>query len=416
MREFAGSMAELLNFCALYYTIQLVRCALISVIVYMAVVLLRKTIFKNRVFGKGALWIFFLPILFAGKMKFFYESAAGSFIFTYWTGFLIRRPWLGWLYFGVVFLYAARLLYKRRRLKRLIDGMEKRSVDGTPVFVTELPVSPFTMGVFHPRIVVPRMIWERYSGDELRLILLHEKEHIRLGHLAFYLLWDVLRVLLWINPLLSIGTWLFREDMEEICDVATIQKEQSDACEYGQLLLKTMQLLQTESRDFNMYASFAGNPKYRDIRQRVTRIAEYRPYKRALGVSVFALFILLCVTAIAGIHIVSYGRNTENDTVLAYGFDGENVTFSDVGGDALRQMVSWDDRYVYVDRDAFERYLREQRAAGDIFIVFGGIYKLPGVGGFGYSCCYEPGGEGPVARIPYDNREDDWRVKLLKLL
>lgn len=417
MREWAERMTELLDFCSLYYTIQLVRCALVSFAVFAVVFLLRKTLLKNRVFLKGALWSLFVPALFVGKMKFFYENTVGILAFSLWTGLLIHHRWLNWLYFGVMFLYAIRLLGKRRKLHRLAAGMERRQVDGASVFVTELPVTPYTIGVFCPKIIMPQAILEQYSGKELQTILIHEKEHIRSGHLLFYFLWDILRVLLWINPLFAIGTKQFREDMEEICDWATIRKNGAGAYEYGRLLLKTMRLLQAESRDFNLYATFAGDKEYRKIRQRVARIAGYKPYKRSAVFGVFAAALLLVIVSAAGIRAGSYGRNNENDIVIAYGFDGNNVTFSDIGSsNALHRMISWDDRYVYIDRKRFEQYLQEQNASGDIFIVFGGIYKLPGVGGFSYNCCYEPNAEGQTVKMPYDNRENEWQIKLLKLL
>jgi hypothetical protein len=52
----------------------------------------------------------------------------------------------------------------------------------------------------------------------------------------------------------------------------------------------------------------------------------------------------------------------------------------------------------------------------EVFIVFGGFYKLPGFVGMGYSCCYEPGSEKEIVRIAYDKREDDWRIALVKML
>lgn len=64
----------------------------------------------------------------------------------------------------------------------------------------------------------PEVILKEYDQKEFQAILLHEKTHIRLGHLLCYFLWDILRVLLWLNPFLGIGTKYFREDMEEICD------------------------------------------------------------------------------------------------------------------------------------------------------------------------------------------------------
>lgn len=416
MRAWAERMTELLDFCSLYYTIQLVRCALVSFAVFAVVFLLRKTLLKNRVFLKGALWSLFVPVLFAGKMKFFYENTVGILAFSSWTGLLIHYRWLNWLYFGVMFLYAIRLLGKRRKLHRLAADMKRRQVNGVSVFVTKLPVTPYTIGVFCPKIILPQAILEQYSEKELRAILLHEKEHIRSGHLLFYFLWDILRVLLWINPLFAIGTKQFREDMEEICDWMTIRKNGAGAYEYGRLLLKTMRLLQAESKDFNLYATFAGDKEYRSIRQRVTRIAGYKPYKRFAAFGVFAAAILLAIISAAGIRAGSYGRYNENDSMIVYGFDGKVVTFSDTGNsDVLRQMISYDDSYVYVDREAFEAYLREH-GVGAAYIVFGGFYKLPGVGGYSYSCYYETDAGEQTEKIPYDNQDSDLWINFMKLL
>ena len=47
-------------------------------------------------------------------------------------------------------------------------------------------------------------------------------------------------------------------------------------------------------------------------------------------------------------------------------------------------------------REAFESYLQENNEKGDIIIVFGGFYKLPGVGGIGCHCYYEFGSKEQV--------------------
>ncbi|WP_243119340.1 M56 family metallopeptidase [Roseburia sp. 1XD42-69] len=128
------------------------------------------------------------------------------------------------MYVWGVSAYAALLFYRRRKLKKSLAGMEKRKVWDTVIYVTKMPVTPSTMGVFRHKIVIPEIILKEYSREELQTILLHEKTHIHLGHLLFYLLWDILRTLLWLNPFLTIGTKYFREDMEEICDFVTIQR------------------------------------------------------------------------------------------------------------------------------------------------------------------------------------------------
>lgn len=406
---------QFLNLCAVYYVIQLLKCAQISFAVIALVLLLRKTLLKNRIFLKGALWSLFIPVLFMGKMKFFYENKAGIILFSWWTEICKIHIWINWLYLCGVFVYAARLFHKRRKLKKAVLGMEKRKAEDTFVYVAKMPVTPSTIGMLRPRIVMPEVMLEKYDREELRAILLHEKVHIRLGHLFFYFLWDVLRVLLWINPFLTLSVKFFREDLEEICDMVTIKRLGDRAYDYGRLLLKSMRVLKAENDDFNMYATFAGNKEYKNIRRRVSRIAMYKPYRRGETWCIAVTTMLCVIAAVMWIQNISYGRYNENDIMFTYGYDGENVIFFD-GSDVLHQMISYDDGYVYVDRKAFENYLDENNAAGDIFIVFGGFYKLPGVGGAGCSCFYEPDIDEQIVRIPYENPMDDWRVKLVKIL
>lgn len=415
IQEFLDSGISFFNLCAVYYVTQLLKCVQISFPVFVLVLLLRKTLLKNRVFLKGILWSLFIPVLFVGKMKFFYEDEIGILLFSWWAEICKIHVWINWLYLGVMFTYAARLFHKKRKLKKWIGGMEKRKVEDTFVYITTMPVTPSVIGVFRPKIVIPEIILKEYDRTELQTILLHEKTHIRLGHLAFYFLWDILRVLLWLNPLLTIGTTFFREDMEEICDLVTIRRSKGKAYDYGQLLLKSMKVLQTESEACNMLASFAGDQEYQNIRQRVIRIVQYRPYKSIAAVGTLTVAVLCVMWTVVWIRDVSYGRYNENDVMFAYGYDGKEVTFFDADN-ALEQMVSYDDSYVYVDREAFENYLKENHAAGDIFIVFGGFYKLPGIGGTGCSCYYAPASRERIVKIPYENPMDDWRVKLVKML
>lgn len=60
--------------CMVYFTLQLVRCGIFSFALIGLVMLLRRTLFLKRIFGKGILWAFFLFIPFLGKMKLFYEN------------------------------------------------------------------------------------------------------------------------------------------------------------------------------------------------------------------------------------------------------------------------------------------------------------------------------------------------------
>ena len=111
----------------------------------------------------------------------------------------------------------------------------------------------------------------------------------------------------------------------------------------------------------------------------------------------------------------SYARCNENRDIIVCQYDGE---VSVVSGDteALSRMISYDDSFVYVDREAFEDFLQRNHAEGEIYIVFGGYYKLPGVGGAAEACYYESSPADRIVRIPYESIRDDWVYVLCKLL
>ena len=106
-------MLSFLHGSVIYYTLQLGRCVLLSYGVFALVCLLRKTVCRDRVFLKGALWCLLLPVLLAGRMKFFYESEVGWKLFSWWTAVCISWQWIGWLYLSGV-LVCAFLLFRRR--------------------------------------------------------------------------------------------------------------------------------------------------------------------------------------------------------------------------------------------------------------------------------------------------------------
>lgn len=405
-RVFWNGGISFFNICAAYYVIQLVRCVLLSFVVFALVLTLRRTVLKNKVFLKGALWSLFIPVLFVGKMKFFYENRVGVKFFPRLTEMCMNHIWIYWLYLCGVSVYAVLLFYRRRKLKKMVTGMEKRKVDGTVIYVTKIPVTPSTVGAFRPKIVMPEAILKGYNRKEFQMVLLHEKTHIRLGHLLFYVLWDILRVLLWLNPFLAIGTKYFREDMEEICDWVTIKRSEGKAYAYGQLLLKSMRVLQAESEDFNMYATFAGDREFQSVRQRVTRIARYKPYSGISAIGTLAVAILCVACAAFWTQNVSYGRYNPIDSIVVYDMETGTELISD--GEALREAVSYDENYIYIKVEDFQGLMRDGAISSEnICFYCGGYYKLPRIGGGGgYGYLETADLENGILKIEYVKQKD----------
>ncbi len=406
---------SLLDFCAAYYATQLVRCAAFSFLLLGLVMLLRKMLFSRRTFIRGLLWSSFLLIPFLGKLKLFYENEAVAIITGRITHGTMTCLWADRIYMAGILIAAVCIFGKRLRLRKSVAGMEKISLDNMQVRITDMNVTPFTVGLLKPKIVIPKVVWGSYSQDELKAVVQHERTHIRLGHLWFGLAWDILRCLLWVNPLLTICQKQFRADLEDICDRVCIQSSGKPAHEYGMVLLKTLKLLRSGTEGTPPAVTYAGEKEFADMKRRMGEIAGFRPYRKKLCMGMVAIVSLIIVVMLLAVHTHSYARCNESKDIMVGNYDGEPGIVS-YDTEKLREIISYDDRYVYVERDAFENFLEENDADGEIWIVFGGFYKLPGLAGAAETCIYERGSRGSIVQIPYEGIRDSWYMELLKLL
>ena len=408
-------LASLINFCAAYYTTQLVRCAAFSFVLIGLVMLLRKIHFSERTFLRGMSWALFLVIPFLGRLKMFYENAAV--LKATWRITAVTASWL-WgdrIYMAGILLTAICIFGKRIRLQRTVSGMEKVMFENVRIYVTDMNITPFTVGLLKPKIVLPKVMADSYSKDELKSVIQHEQTHIRLGHLWFGFAWDMLRCLLWINPLLTVFQKHFRADMEDICDRVCIQSSRRTAHEYGMVLLKTLKLLRSKSETAPPSVTYAGEREFADMKRRMGEIAGFRPYRKKLCVGMVATAFLMIAAMLLAVHTHSYARCNESRDILVGNYDGEPQVIS-YDTEELSQMISYDDRYVYVERQAFEDFLEENNAEGEIWIVFGGFYKLPGLAGIAESCIYESSSKDRIIQIPYESIRNYWYYELLEIL
>lgn len=408
-------IGSFMDFCAAYYTTQLVRCTAFSFVLIGVIMPLRKVLFSERTFLRGLLWSSFLLTPFLGKLKLFYENEAVLRMTWRVTHGTMTCLWADRIYMAGIFVAAICIFGKRLHLRKSVAGMERVSLDNTVVSVTDMNVTPFTVGLFAPKIVIPKVMLESYGRDELKSVIQHERTHIRLGHLWFGLAWDILRCLLWVNPFLTIFQKQFRADLEDICDRVCIQNSGRSAHEYGLVLLKTLKLLRSGTEGTPPAVTYAGEREFEDMKRRMGKIAGFRPYRKKMCVGMAAIASLIIVVMLLAVHTHSYARCNESKDIMVGNYDGEPGIVS-YDTEKLREIISYDDRYVYVERDAFENFLEENDADGEIWIVFGGFYKLPGLAGAAETCIYERGSKDSTVQIPYEGIRDSWYMELLKLL
>ena len=336
-------IGSLLDFCAAYYTTQLVRCAAFSFVLTLLVMLLRKALFSERTFLRGLLWSSFLLIPFLGRLKLFYENKAVVNITWRLTAATMSWIWADRIYMVGIFVAAICIFGKRLHLRKSVAGMERVSLDNTVVSVTDMNVTPFTVGLFAPKIIIPKVMLESYSRDELKAVIQHERTHIRLGHLWFGLAWDILRCLLWVNPFLTIFQKKFRADLEDICDRVCIQSSGRPAHEYGLVLLKTLKLLRSGTEGTPPAVTYVGEKEFADMKRRMGEIAGFRPYRKKMCVGMAAIASLIIVVMLLAVHTHSYARCNKNEDILVYEYDSEgNAGILDYGS-SIHQIILYDD-------------------------------------------------------------------------
>lgn len=116
-----------------------------------------------------------------------------------WEPLIITIFWLG------AFFVLCRTLLGIYRVVRLINSGERKELYGSEVIVCDKNIPPFSW-----------MKWIVMSKEDFnsgnRLILEHEKAHIRLGHSIDVLLFDLMSVFQWFNP----AAWLFKRELRAV--------------------------------------------------------------------------------------------------------------------------------------------------------------------------------------------------------
>ena len=108
-----------------------------------------------------------------------------------------------------------------------------------PVVVCAAAPPPLTLGLLHPRVVLPR---EDYSWEALAGILCHELAHWQGGHLWGKLLLLLARGIHWFNPLVHLAARRADIDLELACDDRVLaQATPAQRKAYAHTLLSVME-------------------------------------------------------------------------------------------------------------------------------------------------------------------------------
>jgi beta-lactamase regulating signal transducer with metallopeptidase domain/ankyrin repeat protein len=165
--------------------------------------------------------------------------------------------------------------------------------------------SPAIMGLFHPTLIFPERVRDRFSDEELRFIFLHEFAHLKRGDLILQWLIGMLQILHWFNPVLWFAFRRIRADREPATDALVLSRTGEDQKEpYGQVLLKLLE----DYHERHSLPTLVGILEDKDqFKHRFLLIGKFT--RGAYGWSLLGVTLLI-VLAVAGLT----RANSENTT------------------------------------------------------------------------------------------------------
>ncbi len=180
-------------------------------------------------------------------------------------------------------------------------------------------LAPFTVGAFHPVIVLSPAIVDSLSTERLRNALVHECAHV-LRHDVFVAMFQRIAVIIfWLHPLVRLMDRGLSRAREEVCDNYVLQD--SDGTSYAETLVDISQRLIPSATNLAQLGLFDWpwrlEHRIADLldanRVRLTRI-------RPLRALILFTLLLAALTISGGVRLLT------NDTIGLRAFAGENQT------------------------------------------------------------------------------------------
>jgi len=146
------------------------------------------------------------------------------------------------------------------------------------VRVIERAVSPAVCGMFHPIILLPRILVEQLTRAQMRSILLHEVIHVRRRDVSMNCAQTVLQVIYWWHPFLWLANARIRRAREEAVDDAVMHQLRHDADAYAPTLLQVAKLvLHRRMTTLGLIGVFESQGS---LRRRIERLIDFHAPER----------------------------------------------------------------------------------------------------------------------------------------
>jgi hypothetical protein len=189
---------------------------------------------------------------------------------------------------GTRLLVLWRALQTRRRLPgRSLRRGRVRLVLADPASGLSAPVA---FGWLRPTIVCPARVWRASSRAERRLVLAHERAHLRRLHGLLVLCEELIAAIGWIHPLFRATIEAHRRVREELCDADAVRHLRCDPTRYARGLVRVAGLCGSADRPA---AAIAAIGSAQEIATRIVGLSRRSRWSLAEFAAALSLWLIL---------------------------------------------------------------------------------------------------------------------------
>ncbi len=162
------------------------------------------------------------------------------------------------------------------------------------IFTGKSIPSPFTTGIFKPKIFFPEKLIHQLNFDEIEPIIAHELVHIKRKDLIFQKFQMIINVVYFFNPVIWFSNSRLNQLREQMCDTKVIELSEIKPKFYSQVLLKVLnQKISTFEYDLCPVVKF-GDHKNKIKRRIQTMLNLQRLNRKNLFFTILSIS-LMCV-------------------------------------------------------------------------------------------------------------------------
>jgi beta-lactamase regulating signal transducer with metallopeptidase domain/tetratricopeptide (TPR) repeat protein len=190
------------------------------------------------------------------------------------------------------------LMVRDKEMNAFVDYWHQRFRITRPVaiFSSNEFLSPFTVGLFRPKIFIPESLLEDMDNETISSIIAHEMVHIKRFDHAWIRLQNVLQIIYFFNPVVWYANREINIARERVCDSFVLSKQAIPPKEYGESLIDVLKFNLSGYRLIEPLSCFSNHKRifeYRikDILKKKT-MSKQKALLISLMICLFGLFIL----------------------------------------------------------------------------------------------------------------------------